>query len=398
MKPWLPLILVTTACNNFLTVPPPPPPPPGTPTLSTISTSFSNPLYLTAAPADTHRVFVVEQTGRIKIIVNDTVILPTPFLDLHTKISSGGERGLLSMAFHPQYASNGQFYVYFTDPSGDLRIVRYTVAASNPDSADEASADTVLKIPHPFYNNHNGGQLQFGPDGKFYIGTGDGGGGGDSAGNAQNKHALLGKLLRIDVSGASGYTIPSDNPFATDTSAASEVWSYGLRNPWRFSFDKSTGDLYIADVGQDSWEEVDVSAAGGAGGAGGGSQAGRGVNFGWNVREGKHCYKPVTGCATAGLADPIFEYPHAINACSITGGYVYRGAGLPVMLGFYFYADYCNGIVGSLQYSGGNVTQLLDWTTLLSPGGGISSFGLNAVGEMYILTIGGGVYKIVPHP
>ena len=388
MRHALLLLPLLTACNSFLTVPPPPPPPPGTPTLQALGTSFLNPLYVTAPPLDSQRVFVVEQDGRIRILRNDT-LLAGSFLNLTGKISSGGERGLLSLAFHPQYATNGRFYVYFTNPSGDIRIVRYNVS-SNPDSADEATADTVLKVAHPLFNNHNGGQLQFGPDGNLYAGTGDGGGGGDTAGNAQNTHRLLGKLLRLNVDGTSGYTIPTGNPFASDTTLGSpEIWSYGLRNPWRFSFDRVTGDLYIGDVGQDSWEEVDVSSTA--------VQAGRGANFGWNTREGKHCYSNPS-CSTVGLVDPVVEYPHALGACAITGGYVYHGSRLPVMADYYFYADYCNGFVLSFRYNGGNVTTQLDWTQLLSPGSSISSFGQDAKGELYIVTLSGSVYRIVPRP
>src|SRR5438477_12400846 len=292
MKARLTLLLlpVVAACNSFLNVPPPPPPPPGTPTLQTLATSFSNPLYLTAPPADSPRLFVVEQDGRVRIMRNDT-LLAGSFLNVTGKVASSGERGLLSLAFHPLYATNGRFYVYFTNPNGDIRVVRYNVS-TNPDSADEATADTVLKIAHPLFSNHNGGQLQFSPDGKLFVGTGDGGGTGDTAGNAQNTHKLLGKLLRLDVDGASGYTIPTDNPFASDTSLGSpEIWSYGLRNPWRFSFGRTTGDLYIGDVGEYSWEEVDVSPTA--------VQAGRGANFGWNTMEGNHCYSNPS-CSTAG--------------------------------------------------------------------------------------------------
>jgi glucose/arabinose dehydrogenase len=370
-------------------VPPPPPPPPGSPTLQTISTSLSNPVYLTAPVSDSARVFVVQQGGLVRIMRHDT-LLAGSFLNLSGKITSGGERGLLSLAFSPQYATNGRFYVYFTDPHGDIRIVRYNVSATNPDSADQATADTVLKVPHPVNANHNGGQLQFGTDGMLYAGTGDGGGAGDTAGNAQNTHSLLGKLLRVDVSGASGYTIPASNPFAADTTLGSpEIWSYGLRNPWRFSFDKATGDLYIGDVGQDSWEEVDISSAA--------VQAGRGANFGWNTMEGKHCYPPaVTTCNQTGLVLPVTEYPHQLSACTVIGGYVYHGASLPSIAGYYFYADYCNGVVLSFRYNAGNVTTQLDWSTVLSPGSNISSFGQDAKGELYMLTLGGGVYRVVP--
>ena len=272
--------------------------------------NFDNPVYLTSPPGDSARLFVVEQPGRIVVRRNDTT-LARAFLDIRGRITYGGEQGLLSVAFDPDFATNHRFFVYFVR-NGDLRIVRYSAAASDPDSADEATADTILKIAHPGQSNHNGGQLQFGPDGKLWIGTGDGGGGGDPAGNGQNKHALLGKLLRLDVSGASGYTIPADNPFATDTSGAPEIWSYGLRNPWRFSFDRQTGDLYIADVGQNQWEEVDVAVTA--------VQRGRGANYGWNIMEGTHCYPsgpapiPVS-CRWWSMSTPVARARSAVATC-----------------------------------------------------------------------------------
>jgi len=377
----LPFLSLLTACNTFLENGPPPPPPPGAPALHFVG-SFSSPVYLTAAPGDTGRLFVVERGGKVRVLHHDTT-QARPFLDLSGQIQTGFvEQGFLSIAFDPQYATSGRFYVYFNAPNGDIRVVRYTVS-SDPDSADEATADTVLRVPHPGQTNHNGGQLQFGPDGMLWAGTGDGGGSGDPNGNAQNKHALLGKLLRLDVSGASGYTIPADNPFKTDTSFAPEVWAYGLRNPWRFSFDRQTGDLYIGDVGQNAYEEVDVSTTA--------VQRGRAANFGWNIMEGKHCY-PSDPCTPIGVP-PVVEYPHLLNACSITGGYVYRGSALPALTGNYFYADYCNGTVHSIEYPNVNVG---DWTQLLSPGGSISSFGQDAKGELYILQLSGSVSRIVP--
>ncbi|PYO86958.1 MAG: glucose dehydrogenase [Gemmatimonadetes bacterium] len=377
----LPLVLLLTACPGFLNVTNPPPP--GSPTLALVG-NFTSPVYLTAAPADTARLFVVEQGGRVRVLHHDT-IQSRPFLDIRGQIAAGGERGLLSLAFDPLYATNGRFFVYFTNSNGDLRIVRYNVS-SDPDSADEATADTILRVPHPQNTNHNGGQLQFGPDSMLWAGTGDGGGAGDTAGNGQNKHALLGKLLRLKVSGASGYTIPADNPFATDTSAAPEVWSYGLRNPWRFSFDRQTGDLYIGDVGQDRYEEVDVSSTA--------AQRGRGVNFGWNIMEGMHCY-PNDPCTTVGQL-PVVEYPHFGGTCSITGGYVYRGSALPALVGNYFYADFCDGSVHSIRYPGS--TNPGNWSSLLSPGPNISSFGQDARGELYVLQLDGPVWKVIPRP
>ncbi|HEV8265437.1 MAG TPA: PQQ-dependent sugar dehydrogenase [Gemmatimonadales bacterium] len=387
MKSLLPLLAVTLACGDSVQ-PPPPPPPPATPALRLVTGALASPVHLTAAPGDTARLFVVEQGGRIRVIRHDT-LLGTPFLNLVGKIrTSGSEEGLLGLAFHPGYATNRRFYVYFTNPNGDIRIVRYNVSTGNINIADSLSADTVLAVAHPVRDNHNGGQLAFGPDGKLYAGLGDGGSGGDPDTNAQNKHRLLGKLLRLDVDGASGYTIPADNPFATDTSARPEIWAYGLRNPWRFSFDRQTGDLYIADVGQNAWEEVDVAAASAGRGAG--------VNYGWNVMEGRHCYPPPgTSCNQTGLTLPVVEYGHTAGACSVTGGFVYRGTTVTSLSGQYLYADYCSGFVRSFVYSGGQATQTHDWTTELGSVGSISSFGEDARGEVYVVAHGGSLYRII---
>jgi glucose/arabinose dehydrogenase len=384
----IPVLLALLACSNS-TEPPrfPPPPPPGTPTLQLITNQLSSPVYATAPLGDTLRLFVVQQSGLVRVLRRDS-LLATPFLDLRGKIAAGGERGLLSLAFHPQYAANGRFYVYFTDLNGNIRIVRYLVSAADSNVADSLSADTVLAVAHPGQANHNGGQLQFGPDGMLYAGLGDGGGGGDPDGNGQDRHALLGKILRLNVDGASGYTIPATNPFATDTSAAHEIWALGVRNPWRFSFDRQTGDLYIGDVGQGAWEEVDVQPAASAGG----------VNYGWNVMEGQHCYPPgTTGCNQSGLTLPVLEYDHP-TGCSITGGYVYRGARVPLLSGQYLYADYCTHFVRSFVYSAGQATSLRNWTPQLDPGGNISSFAQDQRGELYIMTLGGSLYRIVPTP
>lgn len=372
----LAVVAVGTACSD----PADNGPPPG---MLELVDNFDSPVYLTSPPGDSARLFVVEQGGTIMIRRHDTT-LARPFFDVRGQINAGGEEGLLSVAFDPAYATNRRFFVYFTGKSGDIRVVRYTVS-NNPDSADESTADTVLKVAHPVQSNHNGGQLQFGPDGMLWIGTGDGGGGGDPDGNGQNKHALLGKLLRVDVSGASGYTVPANNPFVGDTSARAEIWSYGLRNPWRFSFDRTTGDLYIADVGQNAWEEVDVAPTA--------VQRGRGNNYGWHTMEGKHCY-PSDPCTNPGVL-PWAEYPHADGACSISGGYVYHGMAIPALAGHYLYADYCNGKVWSFAYPSATVT---DRSAELRPGDGVSSFGQDARGELYILQLGGPVYKIVPGP
>jgi glucose/arabinose dehydrogenase len=351
--------------------------------LQLVTSGLSYPDFVTTPAGDTARVFVVEQTGAIRVVRHDS-LLPTPFLDLTGHIGFGGERGLLSLAFHPGYASNGYCYVYYTNPAGDIRIVRYTVSA-NPNVADSTSGDTILKVFHETYDNHNGGLVLFGPDGKLYAGLGDGGFGGDPSGNGQNLDTLLAKILRLDVDGGSPYAVPADNPFVGQVGERGEIWLYGLRNPWRFSFDRSTGDLYIGDVGQNLFEEVDVLAAG--------SPAG--VNYGWNVMEGKHCYG-ASSCNLNGLTLPLIEYGHA-DGCAVTGGYVYRGTKIAALSGVYLYGDYCSGWVRSFRYAGGAATENRDWP-LLAVSGGLSSFGEDARGELYITSLSGSLYRIAPHP
>lgn len=352
-----------------------------TPALDLVATGLSSVVYLTAAPGDTARLFVVEQTGRIRIIRHDT-LLSTPFLDIADSVTAGGERGLLSMAFHPRYAENGFFFVDYTDTDGDTRVVRYQVSA-DPQVADPQTATTVLVQNQPFAN-HNGGLVAFGPDGFLYVGLGDGGSGGDPQGHGQNLETLLGSILRIDVDGAAPYVVPRDNPFAGRQDARGEIWVHGLRNPWRFSFDRASGDLYIADVGQRAREEVNVQPA----------SSGGGENYGWNVMEGTTCFDAAT-CDQTGLTLPVLDYTHA-DGCSVTGGYVYRGSVLPSLTGHYFYADYCAGWVRSLRYQGGAATDRRDWTGTLNPGPNVTSFGEDARGELYILTQGGQVFRIVP--
>ena len=352
--------------------------------LELVVSGLSSPLYLTSPPGDTSRLFVVEQTGAIRII-KDGNLLSAPFLDVSGKITAGGEQGLLGLAFDPDFASNGSFVVHYTDQAGDTRVVRYQVS-SNPDLADPASGQIILGADQP-YDNHNGGQILFGPDGFLYLGLGDGGSANDPEGRGQNLGDLLGSILRIDLHGATPYVVPADNPFVGQAGAQPEIWSYGLRNPWRFSFDRATGDLYIADVGQNQYEEVDIapSAAGG----------GRGVNYGWNIMEGAHCLNG-SSCNTSGLTLPNFEYNHG-QGCSITGGYVYRGSAIPSLQGLYFFGDFCQGWVRSFRYQAGAVSELTDWPTL-RPGGSITSFGEDAAGELYVMTQEGSLFKVVAAP
>lgn len=336
------------------------------------------PVYLTA-PSGDQRLFIVEKTGRIRIVKAGT-LAAAPFLDLSASVSGGSEQGLLGLAFDPAYATTGRFYVDYTDRNGDTRIARFRVTA-DPDVADASSAEILLTIDQP-YANHNGGQLAFGPDGYLYVGMGDGGSGGDPQGHGQNPGDLLGSLLRLDVSGATGYTVPANNPYASG-GGRGEVFSIGLRNPWRFSFDRQGGDLYIADVGQNEREEVDVSTAASGGG--------RGLNYGWNRMEGTACY--TGGCDRTGLTLPVIDYTHA-DGCSITGGYVYRGQAVPALTGTYFYADFCNGWVRSFRYQNGQATSSREWP-MLKPGGQVTSFGEDAAGELYILEADGKVFQIV---
>src|SRR2546430_3896343 len=356
-----------------------PPPSKDTLQLIPIATTLSNPDYLTAPPGDVNRLFVVEQAGRIRVVQNGQP-LATPFLDIVSRVSSGGERGLFSVAFHPNYAGNGFFYVDYTDVSGDTRIERYTVSAADSNVADSASHKLILFVKQP-YPNHNGGLVVFGPDGMLYIGMGDGGDEGDPQTRAQNRDSLLGKLLRIDVNtgDATPYRIPPDNPYATG-GGRGEIWAIGLRNPWRFAFDAPAGLLYTADVGQNLWEEVDVQPA---------HQGG--LNYGWPTREGTHCYKPPSGCSLLGVR-PTLEYSHA-DGCSIIGGLVYRGTRSPRLVGQYFYSDFCSGWIRSFTYAGGAMTGRTNWSLNVNLGN-VLSFGEDATGELYVLSGNGGVYRL----
>jgi glucose/arabinose dehydrogenase len=347
-----------------------------------IADGLAAPIAITNAGDGSRRLFVTLQAGQI-VVIRDGELLERPFLDLRDLVGSGGERGLLSVAFHPRFAQNGFFFVDYTDKSGDTVIARYSVSPGDPDRADPATAKTILRIDQPFAN-HNGGQLQFGPDGYLYIGMGDGGSGGDPGNRAQNLGDLLGKLLRIDVDRKEPYAIPPGNPFASRPGARAEIWSYGLRNPWRFSFDRRTGDVFIADVGQNAFEEINVQPAG----------SGGGENWGWRRMEGMHCFNPPSNCNDGSLSLPVLEYGRT-DGCSVSGGYRYRGAASPPLDGTYFYGDFCSGrIWGARENPNGTwSTELLLDTTL-----SISSFGEDEEGEIYVADIGGAVYRIAGPP
>ena len=345
-------------------------------TLIPFASGFSAPLNIQNAGDD--RLFVVEQGGVIKVVNADGSINPTPFLDISGDISSGGERGLLGLAFHPDYANNGYFYVYFTQPDGDTQVSRFSVEAGDPNVADPTSELFLLDMSQPF-SNHNGGCIAFGPDGYLYIATGDGGSAGDPNNLAQNTEVLLGKMLRIDVdnpSGGQNYGIPADNPFVGSGTDAEEIWAYGLRNPWKFSFDSETGDLWIADVGQNAIEEINRV-----------SSTEAGLNYGWRCYEGSNIYNN-TGCPDPSeLTFPVAEYPHSIGS-SITGGYVYRGDE-PFFIGSYFFADFVSGVIGFLDND--NIFYFDDVETQ-----NWSSFGEDINGDLYISAFNGVVYKIEP--
>jgi glucose/arabinose dehydrogenase len=343
-----------------------------------LDAAFDDPVHL-AAPSNDSRLFVVEQPGRIRI-VRDGVLIETPFLDISDRVASGGERGLLSMAFHPAYDSNGYFFVNFTDLEGTTRVERFEVG-SDPDRADPQSAAPVLSIEQPFAN-HNGGHLLFGPDGMLYVAVGDGGSGGDPQGNGQNRETLLGSILRLDVSGPGPYAIPADNPWSDHPSFRPEIWAWGLRNPWRLAFDPPAGLLFVADVGQQRREEINVVRA----------DAG-GLNFGWNEMEGSSCYDAEL-CDTDGLVLPAVEYDHSAG-CSVTGGEVYRGSDIPAIAGQYFYSDYCRGWLRSFRYEDGAVDHR-EWD--VGSLGSVASFGSDGSGELYLISRDGSVYAFRPRP
>jgi glucose/arabinose dehydrogenase len=374
---------LSAACGDD--APNPSDPPDGTVPvgLQEVASGLTVPLYLTAPPGDPTRLFIAEKGGAIRV-VKDGALLPIPFLDLTGRVSTGAEQGLLGLAFDPAYADNGRFVVHYTDAGGNTVVSLFWVSAEDADRADPASETIVLTAEQPF-SNHNGGQILFGPDGMLYVGLGDGGSGGDPGGRGQALTDLLGSILRVDVRTGTGYTIPPDNPFLGRPDASPEIWSFGLRNPWRFTFDPATGDLYIADVGQNAWEEVDVVPAS--------AGAGRGANFGWNVTEGRHCYAS-NDCDLTRFTLPVLEYGHG-EGCSVTGGYVYRGAAIPALQGHYFYADYCQGWVRSFRLQDGQAVEPQQWPTL-APGGPITSFGQDAAGELYVLSAEGRVSRIVP--
>jgi glucose/arabinose dehydrogenase len=341
-----------------------------------VASGLDQPVYLTAPSADP-RLFIVEQPGRLRVVENGK-LQRKPFLDITSKVRSGGEQGFLSVAFHPQYRANGFLFVNYTDKKGDTRIERYTVS-SDSSAADPRSAKLILTVDQR-YSNHQGGLNLFGPDGMLYIGMGDGGSKGDPHGNGQNRRALLGKLLRINVDRGDPYSVSTANPFANG-GGRGEIWALGLRNPWRFAFDRVSGLLYIADVGQDRYEEVNVVPMQKAG-----------VNYGWNVMEGPACYRS-SGCNQTGLQQPALSYAHENSTCSVIGGSVYRGQKIPEIAGQYFYSDYCNSWLRSFGYADGKVTDRHEWP--VGRLGSVVSFGEDSQGELYICTSSGRVYRIV---
>ncbi len=368
-----------------------------------IANGFTKPVYVCQPPGDNDRLFVLEQKGIIKIIKNGMTVRK-PYADLrnkvHNPITPGDERGLLGLAFHANYQNNGFVYINYSDKNDHTIVSRFRVA-SDPDRLDTKSEKVLIKLKQPF-SNHNGGHMEFGPDGYLYISVGDGGQWGDPYNNAQNLGNLFGKILRIDVDTGDPYAIPDDNPFINNEDAKDEIWLYGLRNVWRFSFDWGKGDVYLGDVGQDLWEEIDFVAAENAGGQ----------NFGWRVMEGNHCYNPKEDCEPTGVL-PIFEYPNDANymkiltgmdepnvdGCSVTGGYVYRGSAISELQGTYFFADYCSGNIWTFKEKNGKATEFQNRTEEISLGGGgftnyISSFGEDNNGELYIVDYNGIIFKL----
>ena len=393
------LLLTAAGCGGssggggFEPPPPPPPPPQGPPAIELQSAfpqlpGFLSPVLALAAPGDPSRWFVVEQRGTVQVFNNDaSVATSSVFVDLTARVDDGpGEAGLLGMAFHPDFASNGYVFLSYTRNLGTLEsvIARYTLSGN---VLDPSSETILLTVAQPF-GNHNGGHIAFGPDGFLYAGFGDGGGAGDPEENGQNTTTLLGSVLRIDVDGGSPYAIPPGNPFAGNTECAGgsglqpcpEIYAWGFRNPWRWSFDRQTGDLWVGDVGQNLWEEVDRVEAG--------------LNYGWDEREGAHCFEPPTGCSTANV-DPITEYSHDLGDRSITGGYVYRGASFTALQGFYLFGDFISGRIWSVAATSAQGTAP---DLLLDSPHNISAFAEGEDGELYVVSYAGRLYRVVPAP
>lgn len=365
----------------------PPPPPSTSARLQPITTGLASPVFAVAPTGDSVRLFIVEQRGLIRIFnLFAQGLLGSSFLDVTGLLSTGDEQGLLGLAFDPGYATNRRFYIFYTDINGDIVVAQYLRDATNLDLAIPTSRVPLLTVPHPGFSNHNGGMITFGPDQCLYVGVGDGGGSGDPGNNAQNPTQRLGKILRIDANtGAACTNNGVSNPFSAG-GGSPDVWSLGLRNPWRFSFDRQTGNLYIGDVGESSREEIDVTLA---------PNAGQGINYGWRLKEGFVCFNPASNCDPGNITtSPVIDYLHDNGACSVTGGYVYRGITQPSLSGTYFYGDFCAGFVRSLRVIGGQVTQQNEWP-LLAPGGNITSFGEDAQGELYIVTRQGGLFRVV---
>lgn len=378
------------------------PPPPAAAQIKGVSLvqNLAYPTVLCAPPGDTERLFIVGQQGAVRILKNGA-LLPRPFLDITPEVLfPGGEQGFLGLAFHPDYATNGWFYVNFITGTGaGTSVIRRYTVSSDPDSADVASGQNVLLLPQP-QTNHNGGHLLFDADGYLWTGFGDGGTGGW---RSQDPLQLLGKMLRIDVDGDDfpadpnrNYAIPPDNPFVGDPGTLDEIWARGMRNPWRFSFDRLTGDLWIGDVGHNTWEEINFEPASHPGGR----------NYGWDLMEGPDCFLPPTGCNDGSLTLPVHSWMHGTGCNSASGGYVYRGTQIPSLYGHYFYSDYCSAGIWSFRYEGGTVTEFTDWTATLSvgPGGLIlfpASFWEDDAGELYVVEYRaalGEIWKIVPDP
>jgi glucose/arabinose dehydrogenase len=349
--------------------------------LERVVEGLDSPLLVTHAGDGSGRLFVVEQAGRIRVVA-DGRLLEQPYLDISRRITAGGERGLLGLAFHPRFgAGDRRLFVNYTDGSGNTVVSSFLSTGPSAEAVDPGSEVVLLRIKQP-YANHNGGVLAFGPDGFLYVGTGDGGSGGDPLDSGQRLDSLLGKILRIDVDGTDGrlaYAIPPDNPFAGRSDARPEIWAYGLRNPWRMSFDRRTGELWIGDVGQGSWEEIDRLGP-----------SDGGANLGWSRMEGRHCYGG-RDCDPAAYVGPITEYSHA-EGCSVTGGHVYRGDRWPALAGTYLFADYCSGSVWGIASA---AQEFAPPVSLLASGRNIVSFGEDEAGEIYIADIsGGGIYRI----